>query len=295
MGTGRVPGNATASVATDLPTDRELEQLATRIRLRTLDMTSRAGAAHIGSVFSIAETLAVLYGGVLHVDPADPQWPGRDRFVLSKGHACAGLYAVLAERGFFPAARLEEFYVDGGTLAGHATHTGVPGVEVSTGALGHGLALAVGLALGAKRKGEAWRVFALLSDGECDEGSTWEAALLAPRLGLDNLTVVVDFNKIQSLGRVEDVLPLEPLAAKWESFRWDVEEVDGHDVAALRRALLQSPAEGRPRAVISHTVKGKGVSFMEDRLLWHYRTARGEEYERAKEELLAQLGPDEAS
>ena len=255
-------------------------------------MISRARSSHVGSVFSCAEVLAVLYRAVLRVQPDQPEWSDRDRFVMSKGHACAGLYAALAIRGFFSMERLESFYVDGGTLLGHATHKGVPGMEVSTGSLGHGLALAVGLAAGAKRLGAPWRAYALLSDGECDEGSTWEAALLAPALELDGLTVIVDYNKIQSLGRVEEVIDLEPFADKWKSFGWEVREIDGHDVDALTEVLdpmVWVPEEGRPRCVIAHTVKGKGVSFMEDDLLWHYRTPQGEEFERAIAELREQL------
>ena len=262
-----------------------MTELAADIRRTSLEMISQAKSSHIGSVFSAVEILAVLYGRVLRVRPDEPDWPDRDRFVLSKGHACAGLYAVLGLRGFFPTARLTEFYVDGGSLAGHATHKGVPGVEVSTGSLGHGLALSVGLAAGAKRKGAPWRVFAILSDGECDEGSTWEAALLAPQLGLVNLTIIVDFNKIQSLGRVDEVLPLEPFADKWRAFAWDVVEVDGHDVDALATVLEAEAVEGKPRCVIAHTTKGKGVSFMEDDLLWHYRTPQGEELAAARAEL----------
>jgi len=262
----------------------ELERLARAIRVETLHMVSRGGASHVGSVFSCAEVLACLYASVLRVRPAEPDWPDRDRFVMSKGHAAAGLYAVLALRGFFPKTRLAEFYADGGSLYGHVTHKGVPGVDVSTGSLGHGLALSVGLATGAARIGAPWRVFALLSDGECDEGSTWEAALLAPAWKLSRLTVVVDFNKIQSLGRVDEVVPLEPLAAKWRAFGWETDEVDGHDIPALL-PLLERPPGNRPRCIIAHTVKGKGVSFMEDKLLWHYRTPRGEEFERALAEL----------
>ncbi len=268
------------------PTD--LNEMARRIRVLSIEMISRAGSSHVGTVFSSAELLAALYGHVLNVRPAEPDWPDRDRFVLSKGHGAAGLYAALALRGFFPLERLEEFYVDGGTLAGHATHKGVAGVEVSTGALGHGLALAVGLATGAKRRGAGWRTYALLSDGECDEGSTWEAALLAPAWGLEDLTVIIDYNKIQSLGRVDEVLPLEPFADKWRSFGWDVREIDGHDAMAVTSALDPAewpPEAGRPRVVIAHTVKGKGVSFMEDDLLWHYRCPRGEELEAALAEL----------
>ena len=265
----------------------ELRQLAKDIRLNSLRMISRAGASHVGTVFSCAETLACLYGAVLRVRAAEPDWSKRDRFVMSKGHGAAGLYAALALRGFFPRERLDEFYVDGGSLYGHVTHRGVPGVDVSSGALGHGLALAVGLATGAVRLGESWRVFALLSDGECDEGSTWEAALLAPAWKLANLTTIIDYNKIQSLGRVDEVLPLEPLAEKWRAFGWDTREVDGHDIPALLDAL--DPERwvpgNRPRCIIAHTVKGKGVSFMEDDLLWHYRAPKGEEYDRAVAEL----------
>jgi transketolase len=249
-------------------------------------MISRARASHIGSVFSSVEIVAALYWDVLRVRPDEPDWVDRDRFVLSKGHAGAGLYAALALRGFFPLARLDEFYTDGGTLAGHVTHNDVPGVEVSTGALGHGLALAVGMATGLKRHGSRSRVFALLSDGECDEGSTWEAALLAPVWRLTNLTAVVDYNKIQSLGRVDEVLPLEPFADKWRSFGWNVREVEGHNLDDLPAALdPERCTSDRPRCVIAHTVKGKGVSFMEDDLLWHYRSPQGDEYDRARAEL----------
>lgn len=265
----------------------EIEALARDIRLQSLEMISRAGASHIGSVFSAAEILATLYGSVLKVDAERPRWPERDRFVMSKGHASAGLYAVLALRGFFPLERLAEFCVDGGTLAGHVTHKGVPGVDVSTGSLGHGLAIAVGLAEGLRRGGLHSRVFTLLSDGECDEGSTWEAALLAPAWKLDNLTAIVDYNKIQSLGRVEEVIPLEPFGDKWRSFGWQVQELDGHDVETLIAALDpgQWPPKGRPRCIIAHTVKGRGVSFMEDDLLWHYRCPKGAELEAARAEL----------
>jgi transketolase len=207
---------------------------------------------------------------------------------MSKGHAAAGLYAALAYREFFPRTRLEEFYVDGGTLAGHVTHKGVPGVDASTGSLGHGLALATGMCLGARRLKLPARVFCLLSDGECDEGSTWEAALLAGSKHLTGLTAIVDYNKIQSLGRVDEVLPLEPFADKWRSFGWAVTEVDGHDIGALIDAVdpeSSPPTQDAPRCVIGHTVKGKGVSFMEDLLLWHYRSPQGDEFEAALSEL----------
>jgi transketolase len=261
--------------------------LARRVRRDVLRMVHRARASHVGTCLSIADVLAVLYSEILAVDAARPTAPDRDRFVLSKGHGGAALYAVLAECGFFPTAWLDDYCADGSRLAGHATHHGVPGVEVSTGSLGHGLPLACGMALAAKRGGRRTRVVALLSDGECDEGSTWEAALFAPQHGLDNLTAIVDYNGIQSFGRVADVLDLAPLADKWRAFRWNVEEVDGHDHAALTRSLAAPVgASGRPRAVVAHTVKGKGVSFMEDELAWHYRSPSEAELAAA----LAELG-----
>jgi transketolase len=267
----------------------ELRELARKIRVHAVRMTSRAKSSHVASSMSMAEILAVLYRRIVRVRPESPDAPDRDRLVLSKGHACAGLYAVLAECGFFPPEWLESFYIDGAKLPGHATSDGIPGVEVSTGSLGHGLPVACGMALAAKRDGHAHRVFAVLSDGECDEGSNWEAILFAPQYQLDNLVVIVDYNKIQSLASVKDVLELEPFADKWRTFRWAVREVDGHDVAALDEVLGSVPFEpGRPSCVIAHTVKGKGVSFMENTVLWHYRTPQGEEFERAMAELNAQ-------
>jgi len=263
-----------------------LEESAREVRLRVLDMIQRANSSHVGSNFSIVELLTVLYGGVLRFDPAEPDAPGRDRFILSKGHACAALYAVLAQRGFFPTEWLDGFYTNASPLAGHATHKGVPGVEVSTGSLGHGLPIATGMALAAKLDGADHRVFCMLSDGECDEGSNWEPALFAPQHDLDNLVVIIDFNKIQSLGSVEEVMRLEPFAAKWEAFGWHAVEVDGHDIAGLIDVFAAVPAvPGRPTCVIAHTIKGKGVSFMEGELLWHYRSPQGDEYDAARAEL----------
>jgi transketolase len=263
-----------------------LAELAKRIRKHCVRMTASANASHIGSALSAADVLAVLYGAALRYDPQRPQWPDRDRFILSKGHGCTALYAVLAESGFFPLAWLDSFYQNGSPLAGHATHKGVPGVEVSTGSLGHGLALGLGMAIAAQRDARSHRVFCLLSDGECDEGSTWEAALLAPHHRLENLIAIVDYNKIQSLGSVKEVIDLEPLAAKWRAFGWAVRELDGHDLAAVENALTQVPYErGRPSCIVAHTVKGKGVSFMENQLLWHYRAPLGELQERALAEL----------
>lgn len=263
-----------------------LQQLTARIRYHAVMMTHQAKSSHIGSNLSMAELLAVLYGKILRIDPAHPDWPDRDRFILSKGHACATLYAVLAEQGFFPREWLASFYQNGAHLAGHATHSSAPGIEVSTGSLGHGLSIATGMALAAKRDGKTYRIFAMLSDGECDEGSTWEPALFAPHHKLDNLIVIVDYNKIQSLGSVKDVMDLEPFAAKWRAFGWAVHEIDGHNLAEIETTLLQIPFEvERPSCIIAHTVKGKGISFMENRLLWHYRTPQGEEFAAAMTEL----------
>lgn len=267
--------------------DCELRELARRIRLHAVRMTHRAKSSHVGSSLSMAELLAVLYrGGILRLTPETVADPGRDRLILSKGHACAGLYAVLAECGYFPLDWLESFYLDGARLPGHATACEIPGVEVSTGSLGHGLPIACGLALAGKRDARPYRVFVILSDGECDEGSTWEAAFFAPQHRLDNLIAIVDYNKIQSLGHVKDVLDLEPFAAKWTAARWAVREIDGHDIEQIHHALSEVPFEpGKPSCVVAHTVKGKGVSFMEDQLLWHYRSPQGEEFESAIREL----------
>jgi transketolase len=252
-------------------------------------MTASANASHIGSALSAADVLAVLYGEVLRFDPASPKWPDRDRFILSKGHACTALYAALAESGYFPVEKLDSFYADGSPLVGHATHKNMPGVEVSTGSLGHGLPLAVGMALAGKRDGLGYRVFCLVSDGECNEGSTWEPALFAPQHQLDNLVTIVDYNKIQSLGRVEDVIDLAPLGEKWRAFGWATEELDGHDTTALRSALERVPHQtGKPTCIVAHTIKGKGVSFMEDELLWHYRAPLDDLEDRALTELASQ-------
>ena len=262
--------------------------LARCIRTHALRMTSIGGGAHIGAVFSCADILAVLYGGILDVDPAAPERPTRDRFVLSKGHAGAGLYAALAERGFFPIEKLLTHYQDGSNLCGHVSHH-LPGVDVSTGSLGHGLSIAAGMGYAAHLSSASHRVFCLLSDGECDEGSTWEAVLFAAHHGLSNLVAIVDYNRIQGIAPVSKVVELEPFADKWTAFGWAAREVDGHDHEALCTALGAVPfAPGKPSCLIAHTTKGKGVSFMENTVLWHYRIPRGPEFDAALAELEAQ-------
>lgn len=261
-------------------------ELAKRIRIHALKMTSSGGSSHIAAVFSSAEILAVLYSRIMKVRPDEPNWAERDRFILSKGHAGAGVYAVLAESGFFPIEKLRTHYQDGSDLSGHVSHKNIPGVELSTGSLGHGLSVGTGMALSAKLDGNLWRVFVLLSDGELDEGSNWEAILFAAHHQLDNLVAIIDYNKIQSLAPVSETLALEPLRAKWEAFGWNVLEVDGHDCQALE-SVFTKLSPGKPNVVLAHTTKGKGVSFMENTVLWHYRTARGDEFEAALAELEA--------
>lgn len=278
-------------MATETPATTGLKMttsLARRIRIHALRMTSAGGSSHVGSVLSLADLIAVLYGAVLRLRPEEPLWTGRDRFILSKGHAGAGVYAALAERGFFPVEWLETHYQDGSLLSGHVSHKGIPGVELSTGSLGHGLAVGCGMAYAAHADRSDHRVFVLMSDGECDEGSVWEAMLFAAHHKLDRLTVVIDYNKIQSLAPVAETIALEPFADKWRSFGWAVLEVDGHDHAQLQKALGVLPVEtGKPTCVIAHTIKGRGVSFMENKVLWHYRTARGNELTAALAEIEA--------
>lgn len=256
-----------------------------RIRALSLTMVHQANASHISGALSMAEILSVLYGSILRKNPEQPDFADRDRFILSKGHSCCGLYAALALSGYFDLEQLSEFGRNGSPFMTHVSHK-VPGVEFSTGSLGHGLPFGLGKALSAKKKNLDWRTFVLLSDGELNEGSNWEAFLLAPQLKLDNLVAIIDYNKIQSLGRTEEVIDLEPLADKFRAFRWSVREVNGHDVDALAEALESIPWEpGKPSCLIAHTIKGKGVSFMEDQLLYHYRPPDAEQLAQALQEL----------
>lgn len=264
----------------------DTRQLAWRIRRHAVEMTHLGKSSHVGACLSMADLVAVLYGKVINQDPQNPKSPERDRFILSKGHAGAAIYAALAETGFMPVEKLKTHYQDGSDLSGHVSHKGIPGVELSTGSLGHGLGVGAGMAYAAKLDQKPWRVFVILSDGECDEGSNWEAILFAGHHNLKNLVAIIDYNKIQSLAPVEDTLALEPFADKWRAFQWHVIEVDGHDHDAIAQAL-ETKSQDKPTVILAHTTKGKGVSFMQNTVLWHYRTAQGDEYEAAIAELEA--------
>lgn len=260
--------------------------LAKKIRAHVVEMTHRGKSSHVGSCLSIADILAVLYGSILNIDPANPKKIDRDRFILSKGHAGAAVYATLAECGFFSTEVLKTHYQDGSILSGHVSHKNIPGVELSTGSLGHGLSVGAGMAYAAKIDQKPQRVFVLLSDGECDEGSNWEAILFASHHQLNNLFAIIDYNKIQSLASVQDTLGLEPFMDKWISFGWQVREVDGHDHSALISTVEElSRLNKQPNCIIAHTTKGKGISFMENSVLWHYRSPQGDEYQAALAEL----------
>lgn len=263
----------------------QLFRVANRLRAHAVRMVYHAHASHVGSCLSIADVVACLYWRSLRIDPEHPDWEERDRLILSKGHAGAIVYAALAERGFFPVSELEVYYDPGSRLIGHISDC-VPGVEYSSGSLGHGLPVGCGIALAAKREQLPFRTVVLCSDGELDEGSNWEAILFAPQHELDNLLLIVDYNKIQSFGLVKDVLDLDPLADKFRAFRWAVREVDGHNIQQLADTFDALPfAPGRPNVVIAHSIKGKGVSFMEDQLAWHYKTPDEEQVEAAMHEL----------
>lgn len=262
------------------------EQLAWLIRRHGVEMTHLSHGSHIGAIFSVADIMGVLYADILRYDAKNPGWDGRDRFILSKGHAGAALYAALAECGFFDAEELKTHYQNGSRLSGHVSHL-VPGVDFSTGSLGHGLAVAAGRALAAKQDGKAWRSFVVMGDGECNEGAVWESAEFANHFRLDNLVAVVDYNHLQSLDFCNNTLEVD-MARRWAGFGWHVIEVDGHDHQALFKALGDIRSNGRPTVVIAHTVKGKGVSFMENQVGWHGVAPNAEQYENAMNELKAQ-------
>jgi transketolase len=264
-----------------------LDQRSRELRCQIVRMLQKGGRGHVGSAFSLVEILRVLYDDVLRYDPKHPRSPERDRFILSKGHGCLALYVLLAEKGFFPEAELWKFCKPDGILGGHPEFGKVPGVEASTGSLGHGLPIAVGFALNARYTNAGYRTFVVASDGESNEGSLWEAALCASKHKLSNLTVLVDYNKQQSYSTTYEVLDLEPYADKWRAFGFTVEEVDGHDVNQIRAALKRVPFDSaRPSAIICHTIKGKGISFVENNLNWHHKNKVTEEEVKS---LLAEL------
>ncbi len=263
-----------------------LKQIARDIRKDTLRMIADAKSCHVGSCFSCIDILTALYFHTLRIDPHNSHLPQRDRFIMSKGHGVAALYVTLAKRGFCSPDVLQHYIKDGSLLAGHVTCTAMPGIEASTGSLGHGLSIGVGMALALQKDQPQARVYVLLSDGECDEGSTWEAALSAGHFGLDNLVAIVDYNKIQSYGAVAEVMNLEPFADKWRAFRFEVKELDGHDFPALVNTLDRLPLQrGKPTLILAHTIKGKGVSFMENQMEWHYHTPTPQQVISASQEL----------
>lgn len=265
---------------------KKYEGLAKELRREIIRMHGDSGNSHIACSFSVVEILIALYFGALKISPQSCRSKSRDRLILSKGHAASSLYAVLAKRNFFPKRLLKGYCANGGKLPGHSTMNCVSGVEVSTGSLGHGLSIGAGLALAARHDKSGFKTFVILSDGECQEGAVWEAAMFASQHKLDNLVAVVDYNKMQAFGRNKEIVDLEPFRKKWSAFGWAVKEVPGHSPDKIIRELKKIPfVKGKPSVIIAHTVKGKGVSFMEDDLLWHYRAPNREELSRALEEL----------
>ena len=260
-------------------------ELAKRIRIDSLNMVHHAKASHIGSAFSIADILAVLFANILTYDVQNPRFEGRDRLILSKGHAGVALYSALAEVGFFDKKQLDFYEDNGGFLSGHISHKGVPGVEFSTGSLGHGVCVAAGMALALKLNKSISKVYAIVGDGECDEGSFWEMVLFANQYNLSNLVVVVDRNHMQAMGDVSEIIETGDLCKKIEQFGWNVECVDGHNHNDLKNIFLKRYNNEKPCLIVAKTIKGKGVSFMENSLLWHYRDPQGDYYEKALKEL----------
>ena len=266
---------------------KDLEKLSKKLRKTVLKMCYHAGGGHIAPSYSSVELMTTLYFKILNLDKNNLKSDTRDRFVLSKGHASALYYAILAEKGIIDEKTLNTFCQKGSKLGGHPETHLIPGVELSTGSLGHGLSFGAGVAFAGKMDKRNYRTFVLLSDGECEEGSIWEAALFASQHKLDNLIAIVDHNKLQSLGKVKEIISLEPFADKWKSFGWDVKEIDGHNISEIIDALESIPfTKNKPSVVIAHTIKGKGISFMEGVPIWHYRIpSNKEEWETACKEL----------
>jgi transketolase len=262
------------------------EELAWLIRRHGIEMTHLSHGSHIGAILSVADIMAVLYTEVLRIFPDEPKSLGRDYFILSKGHAGAAVYSALAERGFFDREILKTHYQNGSILSGHVSHKTVPGVDASTGSLGHGLSYGVGIALALKKLGRKNKVYVVLGDGECDEGAVWEAILAANEYKLDNLVAIVDRNRMQSLDFTENTVKLEPFLKKWQAFNWNAIEIDGNNIDELRKAFIAIKGANGPSVIVADTTKGKGISFMENNILWHYRFPHdGEEYDTAIMEL----------
>jgi transketolase len=280
------PGSLRAEFEAAAPEQRAaiLARIATDVRASVLRMVSTAKLGHIGGDLSVTDVLTTLFFGVLRIDPRNPSWPDRDRFILSKGHCAVALYSTMALCGFFPGDQLSTYAQPLSALNGHPNRRKVAGVETNTGALGHGLPFGVGCSIAARLAGSPRRVFVVMGDGELQEGSNWEAAMAAGHRGLENLIAVVDRNRLQQGARTEETNRLEPLADKWRAFGWEVVEPDGHDHAALLQAF-QPPTGGKPRAVLARTVKGKGVSFIEDRVEWHHKVPSAEQLAQALKEL----------
>ncbi|WP_445668956.1 transketolase [Niallia sp. FSL R7-0648] len=268
---------------------KKLERKAAEIRMTVIDMVYEAGTGHTGSSLSNTDILTVLFYEVMKNDPVNPNWEERDRYIQSKGHAVESYWAVLADKGYFPKEELKTFSKFNTRLIGHPNNK-VPGVEMNTGALGHGLSISVGMALAAKMNHKDYRVFTLMGDGELAEGSVWEAAMAASQYKLDNLVGIVDRNRLQITGSTDDVMSNEPLDKKWESFGWDVIEVDGNDIAELVQVFHSIPkTEGKPTIILANTIKGKGISFAENEAGWHHHVPSQEEYELAMKELSKRL------
>jgi len=264
----------------------ELEKMAKQLRRDVITMIATAGSGHPGGSLSAADIVTALYFKVMKHNPKDPRWPERDRFVLSKGHAAPILYAALAECGYFPVEELSTLRKLGSRLQGHTDRTLTPGVEMSAGSLGQGLSYATGIAIASKLDKKDYQIYVLLGDGECEEGQIWEAAMSVPHFGIDNLTAIVDNNGIQLDGRCCDIMAVEPFAAKWRAFNWNVLEIDGHDMREILKALAQAKEKkGQPTVIIAHTIKGKGVSFMEGNVDFHGKAPNTEQTAQALKEL----------
>ncbi len=264
----------------------ELEKMAVAVRCDIIDMICTASAGHPGGSLSATDVVTALYFRVMRIDPENPDWPDRDRFILSKGHACPVWYAALAERGYFDKSHLKTLRQMGSILQGHPDMNKTPGIDMTAGSLGHGLSAGLGMALSAKLQKKDYHVFVVIGDGESQEGSIWEAAMAAPRFKLDNLTAILDYNHLQNDYSVDDIMPIDPVADKWQAFGWNVIDIDGHDMAQVVQALEEAKShQGAPTIIVANTVKGKGVSYMENVCEWHGKAPCQEEADQALEEL----------